>query len=88
MHAVLEPHCGVSGDMLLGAQLDLGASRARLEPLERFEGLGVAGTEIRIAKTVKQGLSAHLRRCAPEGALPRPIGRRTSGASGCRGHLR
>jgi hypothetical protein len=44
--------------MLLGALLDLGASRARLEPLERFEGLGVAGTEIRIAKTVKRGLSA------------------------------
>jgi uncharacterized protein (TIGR00299 family) protein len=44
--------------MLLGALLDLGASRARLEFLERFEGLGVTGTEIRIAKTVKQGLSA------------------------------
>jgi len=50
----IEPFSGVSGDMFLGALLDLGAPAAALEALP--ESLGLADAKIRIEKVDKCGI--------------------------------
>ena len=54
--AVIDPGCGVSGDMLLGALVDLGAPALWLRALP--ERLGVADAEVRIDDTLRCGIRA------------------------------
>ncbi|MDO5422666.1 MAG: nickel pincer cofactor biosynthesis protein LarC [Eubacteriales bacterium] len=52
----LECYSGISGDMTVGALLDLGAREEKLR--EALEALGVGGYEIRIGRTEKCGIGA------------------------------
>jgi uncharacterized protein (TIGR00299 family) protein len=51
-----EPFCGISGDMMLGALLDLGIG---LEPVrEQLAGLGIGGYEIAAGRDSRAGIGA------------------------------
>lgn len=52
----LECFSGISGDMTVGALLDLGADRGVL--LESLKSLGLSGYQIKIEKVLKKGISA------------------------------
>jgi uncharacterized protein (TIGR00299 family) protein len=51
----LDPFGGAAGDMLLGALLDLGVDRARLDAV--LNGLALPGWRLEVAKDTQQGLS-------------------------------
>lgn len=53
----LECNSGISGDMTVGALLDLGADRAVLE--RALDSLGVGGYRLHFGRTVKCGLDAY-----------------------------
>ena len=52
----LECYSGISGDMTVGALLDLGADQKLLE--EQLRSLPVSGFEIKISRVKKSGLDA------------------------------
>ena len=52
----LECNSGISGDMTVGALLDLGADREKLEKL--LESLGVGGYHLHFGRTKKCGIDA------------------------------
>ncbi|MFR8784870.1 nickel insertion protein, partial [Slackia sp.] len=52
----LECNSGISGDMVVGALLDLGASREKLE--SALASLSVDGFGVRISRVTKAGLDA------------------------------
>lgn len=53
----LECYSGISGDMTVGALLDLGASRERL--MEELEKLGIGGYHLHFGRTQKCGIDAY-----------------------------
>lgn len=53
----LECYSGISGDMTVGALLDLGANREKLE--ETLAGLGVGGYHLHFGRTKKCGIDAY-----------------------------
>ena len=53
----LECYSGISGDMTVGALLDLGASRKRL--MEELEKLGIGGYHLHFGRTQKCGIDAY-----------------------------
>lgn len=53
----LECYSGISGDMTVGALLDLGASREKLE--QTLEKLGVEGYHLHFGRTQKCGIDAY-----------------------------
>ena len=63
----LECYSGISGDMTVGALLDLGASRERLE--KALESLHVDGYHLHFGRTKKCGIDAY--DFAWGGTLPR-----------------
>ena len=77
----LEPHSGLSGDMLLAALLDLGDPRFRLEDLEALAESLVPGeclTVVRVDVLLEAVVLAHARDipgAAPVDA-PTPVGAR------------
>jgi uncharacterized protein (DUF111 family) len=52
----LNPFSGISGDMFLGAMLDLGVSEAALS--SGLAALGIEGLEIEVRPVVRQGVKA------------------------------
>jgi pyridinium-3,5-bisthiocarboxylic acid mononucleotide nickel chelatase len=56
MHVHLEPFCGASGDMLLGALVDAGVPLAELQ--QAVEALGIQGLKLDARKVNKLGISA------------------------------
>ena len=69
----LECNSGISGDMTVGALLDLGADRRELE--RALESLGVGGYHLHFGRTKKCGLDAfdfdvHLEECGEGHAHP------------------
>ena len=53
----LECYSGISGDMTVGALLDLGASRERL--MKELEKLGIGGYHLHFGRTQKCGIDAY-----------------------------
>ena len=71
----LECNSGISGDMAVGALLDLGADRQVLE--KALESLGVGGYHLHFGRKVVCGLDAydfdvHLEGFSPHLARPQP----------------
>lgn len=56
MHVHVEPFCGASGDMLLGALVDAGVPLEVLR--EAVAGLGIAGLDLQARKVDKRGIAA------------------------------
>ena len=57
MNLYFEMYSGISGDMTIGALLDLGASREKLE--EGIKSLGIDGYELVFEKLKKNGIDAY-----------------------------
>ena len=55
-HCILECYSGISGDMTVGALLDLGADKAVLDRV--LQSLPVSGFQIKTGKVVKSGIAA------------------------------
>ena len=56
MHAHLDPFCGASGDMLLGALVDAGVPIAQLQ--QSIDALGLDGLRLRSEPVSKRGIAA------------------------------
>ncbi len=54
--AILDPFAGISGDMILGALIDLGVDRGRLESLP--QRLGLRGIEVDVGRVMRCALEA------------------------------
>ena len=50
-------YSGISGDMIIGALLDLGASRQKL--IDAIESLGLEGYRLRFDRAIKNTISAY-----------------------------
>ena len=57
MKLYFEMYSGISGDMIIGALLDLGASRQKL--IDAIESLGLEGYKLRFNRVIKNTISAY-----------------------------
>ena len=55
---VLEPFCGVSGDMLLGVLCDLGGSPEILGRFEAFRSADVRSVRLSVERVLRRGIGA------------------------------
>ena len=57
MKLYFEMYSGISGDMIIGALLDLGASRQKL--IDAIDSLGLEGYKLRFDRVIKNTISAY-----------------------------